>query len=127
MDPVSLTHIIKNTAIYEKPWQSRRLITTLIGCGMLSAEAQVHKRQKRVVMPAFSAQNMRSLVDIVFKKGVQLTEAWMDMLPSADETGAATIDVCQFMSRVTFDVIGLAGESVLAWSSLLRLTLAHRF
>ncbi|KAJ7925206.1 cytochrome P450 [Mycena leptocephala] len=109
LDPVSLSHIVKNTAIYEKPWQSRRLITSLIGCGMLSAEGQVHKRQRRVALPAFSGQNMRSLVDIAFKKGIQLRDVWMDMLPpEKDTTSAARIDVCQFMSRVTFDVIGLA-------------------
>ncbi|KAJ7901734.1 cytochrome P450 [Mycena olivaceomarginata] len=106
LDPVSFTHIVKNTAIYEKPWQSRRLITSLIGCGMLSAEGQVHKRQRRVALPAFSGQNMRSLVDISFKKGIQLRDAWVDVLGS---TTSARIDVCQFLSRTTFDVIGLAG------------------
>ncbi|KAF7361970.1 Cytochrome-450 hydroxylase [Mycena venus] len=109
LDPVSFTHIVKNTAIYEKPWQSRRLITSLIGCGMLSAEGQVHKRQRRVALPAFSAQNMRSLVDISFKKGIQLRDAWVDLLHSETESTSARIDVCQFLSRVTFDVIGLAG------------------
>ncbi|KAJ7733762.1 cytochrome-450 hydroxylase [Mycena maculata] len=108
LDPVSLTHIVKNTAIYEKPWQSRRLITSLIGCGMLSAEGQVHKRQRRLALPAFSGQNMRSLVDIAFKKGIQLTNVWMDMLPP-EKTSNARIDVCEFLSRATFDVVGLAG------------------
>ncbi|KAJ6586826.1 cytochrome P450 [Mycena vulgaris] len=106
LDPVSLSHIAKNTAIYEKPWQSRRLITSLIGCGMLSAEGQVHKRQRRVALPAFSGQNMRSLVDITFKKGIQLRNLWMEMLPSES---AARIEVSQFLSRATFDVVGLAG------------------
>ncbi|KAJ7045418.1 cytochrome-450 hydroxylase [Mycena alexandri] len=111
LDPVSLTHIVKNTAVYEKPWQSRALITSLIGCGMLSAEGQVHKRQRRVALPAFSGQNMRSLVDIAFKKGIELRDAWVDLLPAAgsETTSAARIDVCQFLSRVTFDVVGLAG------------------
>ncbi|KAJ6609827.1 cytochrome-450 hydroxylase [Mycena sp. CBHHK59/15] len=109
-DPVSLSHVVKNTAIYEKPWQSRRLITSLIGCGMLSAEGLVHKRQKRVAMPAFSGQNMRSLVDIAFKKGMQLRDSWMEMLSSpSGKPSAARIDVCQFLSRATFDVVGLAG------------------
>ncbi|KAJ6593806.1 cytochrome-450 hydroxylase [Mycena capillaripes] len=110
LDPVSLLHIVKNTAIYEKPWQSRRLITSLIGCGMLSAEGLVHKRQRRVALPAFSGQNMRSLVDIAFKKGVQLRDVWMGLLCAETATPPSVrIDVCQFLSRVTFDVIGLAG------------------
>ncbi|KAJ7647419.1 cytochrome-450 hydroxylase [Roridomyces roridus] len=107
LDPVSLGHIMKNTTIYEKPWQSRKLITSLIGCGMLSAEGLVHKRQRRVALPAFSGQNMRSLVEISFNKGMQLKDVWMALL--SPETDTARIDVCQFLSRATFDVIGLAG------------------
>ncbi|KAJ7248691.1 cytochrome P450 [Mycena rebaudengoi] len=109
LDPLSVSHILQNTAIYVKPWQSRRAITNLIGCGMLSAEGQVHKRQRRVALPAFSAQNMRSLVDISFKKGIQLRDAWVDLLGSETESTSVRIDVYQFLSRVTFDVMGLAG------------------
>lgn len=86
---------------------------------MLSAEGLVHKRQRRVALPAFSGQNMRSLVDIVFKKGVQLRDVWMDLLRAETATPpSARIDVCQFLSRVTFDVIGLAGASGLYLGSL---------
>ncbi|KAF7315365.1 Cytochrome-450 hydroxylase [Mycena indigotica] len=105
LDPVALSHIMKDTTTYEKPWESRTLITSIIGCGMLSAEGQMHRRQRRVAMPAFSGQNMQTLVDIVFKKGVQLKDVWENMTSG----GEAKIDVCQFLSRATFDIIGLAG------------------
>jgi cytochrome P450 len=79
---------------------------------MLSAEGQVHKRQRRVVLPAFSGQNMRSLAEIAFKKGMQLKDAWMALIPpETDGLSAAKIDVCQFLSRATFDIAGLAGRS----------------
>ncbi|KAF7336331.1 Cytochrome-450 hydroxylase [Mycena venus] len=92
LDPLSVSHIVKNTAIYVKPWQSRRLITSLIGCGMLAAEGQVHKRQRRVALPAFSAQNMRSLASISFKKGIQLRDAWVDLLRSENKSTSVRID-----------------------------------
>ncbi|KIK67077.1 hypothetical protein GYMLUDRAFT_37120 [Collybiopsis luxurians FD-317 M1] len=107
LDPISLNHVLKNSTLYEKPWQSRRLITSLIGCGMLSAEGQMHKRQRRIATPAFSIQNMRALIPLVFKKGNQLKDRWMDM--TAEKTDATTVDVCHWMSRATFDIIGLAG------------------
>lgn len=79
---------------------------------MLSAEGQVHKRQRRVALPAFSGQNLRSLVEISFKKGIQLRDAWIDMLPpETEKISTARIDICQFLSRATFDVVGLAGDS----------------
>jgi cytochrome P450 len=103
-----VAHVLKNSTIYEKPWQSRRLITSLIGCGMLAAEGQVHKRQRRVATAAFSVQNMRALVPIVFKKGTELRDTWLNILRQSD-TRSCKIDVCHWISRATFDVIGLAG------------------
>ena len=70
LDPVSLAHVMKHSTIYEKPWQSRALIGSLIGVGMLAAEGQMHKRQRRVATPAFSIQNMRALVPVTFQKAV---------------------------------------------------------
>lgn len=112
LDPISIAHVLKNYTIYEKPWQSRRLITRLIGCGLLAAEGQVHKRQRRVATPAFSIQNMRALVPLVFRKGNELMNRWMDMVvqgQSENLPGGVRIDVCHWINRATFDVIGLAG------------------
>ncbi|KAH9485345.1 Cytochrome P450 monooxygenase 215 [Psilocybe cubensis] len=107
LDPVSVAHVLKNSTIYEKPWQSRRLITSLIGCGMLAAEGHTHKRQRRVATPAFSVQNMRALVPVVFSKGRALNDKWLQMAESTPER--LIIDVCHWISRATFDVIGHAG------------------
>ncbi|KAG2146409.1 cytochrome P450 [Suillus bovinus] len=112
LDPVSVAHVLKNSTIYEKPWQSRRLITSLIGCGMLAAEGHVHKRQRRVATPAFSIQNMRALVPLVFSKGEELKDKWMNMSQAVasekQNSGQVEIDICHWISRATFDVIGLA-------------------
>ncbi|KZT26770.1 cytochrome P450 [Neolentinus lepideus HHB14362 ss-1] len=113
LDPLSISHVLKNSTIYEKPWQSRQLITGLIGCGILAAEGQVHKRQRRVATPAFSIQNMRALIPLVFSKGHELKEKWNTII-SEDHGGLAkekgiVLDVCSWVSRATFDVIGSAG------------------
>lgn len=111
LDPASVSHVLKNCNIYEKPWQSRRLIAGLIGCGMLAAEGHIHRRQRRVATPAFSIQNLRALVPLVFRKGNELRDKWSELFdrPLARE-GGIEIDVCHWISRATFDVIGLAGE-----------------
>lgn len=115
LDPVSLAHVLKNSHIYEKPWQSRRIITGLIGCGMLAAEGAVHKRQRRVATPAFSIHNMRALVPLVFSKGNELKDKWLNLI---DTSGAQdiTLDVAHWVSRATFDVIGTAGTRTLLTS-----------
>lgn len=109
LDPVSITHVLRHSHIYEKPWQSRALITSLIGCGMLAAEGQVHKRQRRVATPAFSIQNLRALVPLVFSKGVTLRAKWSSLLKESSASGGRKLDICDWVSRATFDVIGSAG------------------
>lgn len=79
---------------------------------MLSAEGQVHKRQRRVATPAFSIQAMRALVPLVFRKGTVLKEKWMSIIKEAGvKPGEGHVmDVCRWASRATFDVMGTAGK-----------------
>ena len=111
LDPLSINHVLKQSTIYEKPWQSRRLITSLIGCGMLAAEGDVHKRQRRVATSAFGVANMKALVPTVWGKGNELKERWLGLIRDSDRGSAdgMRLDVCSWISRATFDVIGLAG------------------
>ena len=95
---------MKNNTIYEKPWYSRDLIESLIGCGMLAAEGQVHKRQRRVATPAFSIQNLRELVPLVFGKGVAMRDRWQSILAAeGSDAKGKKLDVCDWMARATFE------------------------
>ena len=99
---------------------------------MLAAEGQVHKRMRRVGTPAFSIQNMRAFVPVTFKKALELKDRWRSIMgtqPSADaevqSTGgtkhkAIKLDICHWISRATFDVIGLAGKYTLLTLYVLR-------
>lgn len=53
---------------------------------------------------------------LVFRKGDELRDTWSELLdkPPTREEGIE-IDVCHWISRATFDVIGLAGEIFLGW------------
>lgn len=118
LDPVSVAHVLKNYTIYEKPLLSRKLIINMIGCGMLAAEGQVYKRQRRVVTPAFSVQNLRPLVPLVFRKGNELKNKWLELFRDND---ALVLDVCHWIYRATFDVIGSAGQPLLSCLPMLTL------
>jgi hypothetical protein len=116
MDPVTVSHVLKNPNIYEKPSIARRMIEWIIGCGVHAAEGNAHKRQRRVATPAFSIRNMRAFVPLVFNKGEELKDRWMGLIQEQaavkdtqkNPTGLR-LDVCHWVSRATFDVIGLAG------------------
>jgi hypothetical protein len=115
LDPVTVSHVLNNPNTYEKPSISRRLIEWLIGYGVHAAEGNAHKRQRRVAAPAFSIQNMRAFVPLIFNKGEELKDRWMGLIQEQavkdmqkNLTGLQ-LDVCHWVSRATFDVIGLAG------------------
>jgi hypothetical protein len=115
LDPVTVSHVLKNPNIYEKPSITRRVIEWLVGCGVPAAEGNAHKRQRRVAATAFSIQNMRAFVPLVFKKGEELKDRWIRLVQEQavkdtqkNPTGLQ-LDVCHWVSRATFDVIGLAG------------------
>ena len=111
-----MAHILKNSTNYEKPAQARRVIAELIGCGIFASEGIVHKRQRRVATPAFSVQNMRSHVPLVFKKGEELKDRWMALIQeqaidnSQKNPPGIRLDICRWLSRATFDVMGLTGQ-----------------
>lgn len=87
---------------------------------MLSAEGSVHKRMRRVGNPAFSVQNMRALIPLVWATGQELRDKWFELLSSephkaseessdSASTPGIKLDICMWISRATFDIIGLAG------------------
>ena len=113
---------------------SRRMIEWLIGCGVHAAEGNAHKRQRRVVAPAFSIQNMHAFVPLVFDKAEELKDRWMGLIQeqAVNDTQKTPTglqpDVCHWVSRATFDVIGLAGAflpSVCITPSAYRATLFY--
>ncbi|KAI0062953.1 cytochrome P450 [Artomyces pyxidatus] len=114
LDPVSLGHVLRNYAIYQKPWQSRHQISSLVGCGMFAAESETYSRHRRVATPAFSWRNLRALIPLVFNKGEELKDKWKEMMEqqvaeSGRKSGMSLkLDVCHWVSRATFDVVGLA-------------------
>lgn len=78
---------------------------------MLAAEGQTHKRQRRVAIPAFSSQTMHDLVPLVFRKTIQLRDKWSHIFrdTGVEAVQGHRLDVCNWTSRFTFDVMGSVG------------------
>jgi cytochrome P450 len=79
----------------------------MIGDGLLTAEYDVHKRQRRILTPAFAVGHIREITPHFWFKAKQLAESWVP-LANASSDG---IEVLPWMNRVTLDIIGLAGLS----------------
>lgn len=78
----------------------------MIGAGILTAEYDEHKRQRRILTPAFAVGHIRHITPHFWAKANQLADIWIPVVKNQPPEG---IDVMTWMNRVTLDIIGLAG------------------
>jgi hypothetical protein len=98
---------------YIKPPHTSTALRAIVGEGLLTAEGDLHRHQRKMLNPAFSVNSLRALVPLMAKPGYRLRDAWMDMVNSSknkvtDENGEVytEIKVSSGLSLATLDVIG---------------------
>ncbi|KAJ7697452.1 cytochrome P450 monooxygenase [Mycena rosella] len=106
VDLTGIDHILKHDAIYQKQSAVLPANNRLLGQGLLSVEGEDHKRQRRVMNPAFGTTQIRSLMDVFVDKSIQLRDIWVQEVRGSS---TARIDVLSGLSKMTLDVIGQAG------------------
>ena len=84
----------------------------ILGVGVFLAEGEEHKKQREDLMPAFAFRHVKELYPTFWGKSGELVHA----LSAYNETGSrdghqpsGNIDVKDWASRATLDIIGLAG------------------
>ncbi|BEI86734.1 hypothetical protein CcaverHIS002_0700800 [Cutaneotrichosporon cavernicola] len=117
-------HVLQHNDDFIKPIRAQEMLERLLGNGVLIAEHAAHRRQRRVLNPAFSVAAIRDMVPIFYDKSYELQRKLIDLIeePSQDDQasptpakpedvvkGARKIDVMRYLGAATLDVIGLAG------------------
>lgn len=107
-DLKALNHILAKSDIYQKPETARYALTQILGNGLIVVEGNEHKVQRRIMNPAFSAIAVRELTEIFVEKSVELRDVLMEQVT---ENGSKPINILPWLSRMTLEVIGVAGFS----------------
>lgn len=107
IDPKAQSHVLMRNDIYERPMPAREALSRIVGPGVLVTEGEMHRKQRRVMNPAFGPAQIRDLTDIFVQKSIQLRDLWAS--EANRQGGIGRIDVLSWLSRMTLDVIGLAG------------------
>jgi cytochrome P450 len=107
----TVQHILTNSKIYIKPELERKTLENILGRGLLTAEGDMHKRQRKVLTPAFGTGYIREIVPIFIEKANHLVTILAAQLNSQTAEG---IEVFEVLSRCTLDIIGSAGYTVLS-------------
>ncbi|KAG6815833.1 hypothetical protein H0H87_010913 [Tephrocybe sp. NHM501043] len=108
-DPVALSHILSNAYHYPKPDFVRESLASM-GAGhdgVLTAEGETHRRQRKILLPAFSKSHLDSLRVVFSDKAQRLRDLWLSQVDGEEEP--PRIDILAPLARATLDVIGEAG------------------
>lgn len=107
MDTRALNHVLTHSSDYQKPSQVRYNLSRILGEGVLFVEGAQHRQQRRIMNPAFGPAQIRALTDIFLSKSIKLRDIWSTMTVASEH--AARMDIMPWLSKMTLDVIGLAG------------------
>ncbi|KAF8750505.1 cytochrome p450 [Rhizoctonia solani] len=90
-DMRAINYVMSRDTMFPKSRRLRVALARILGEGLLSAEPEAHKRQRRIMNPSFNTPHIRNLVPIFWAKSNQ------------------TIDVLLGTTCATLDIIGIAG------------------
>ncbi|KIM68463.1 hypothetical protein SCLCIDRAFT_1209273 [Scleroderma citrinum Foug A] len=110
-DPKAIAHYYaKETWTYVLLPSSRRFMQRNFGNGILAAQGEAHKRQRKSLTPAFSHAAIRNITPIFYHSAYKAKAAWESLIDASSDD-SAIIEVQNWMNHISLDSIGLAGFS----------------
>ncbi|EJD37728.1 cytochrome P450 [Auricularia subglabra TFB-10046 SS5] len=106
-DTRALTHILFASNIFHKSEGRRKQLEALLGKGLLFSEGERHRDQRRIMNPAFGHAQVRDMTETFLATAAQLCELWNDRCNDAG--GTARVDIFDWLSKATLDIIGKTG------------------
>ncbi|KAI0665804.1 cytochrome P450 [Trametes maxima] len=109
IDARALNYSLTRSEDFAKSEQSRRNLACAPGNGLLVVKGEAHRRQRRIMNPAFGPAQIRELTSIFVHKSIIFRDKWAATI--AQSGSAARINVLNGLNQMTLDVIGMAGFS----------------
>lgn len=123
-DPAAIGHVFQHSDVWERTSNSDRILKRITGLGLLTTKGADHRRQRRIVNPAFSTNAIKEMVPVMFEKAEQLSallgrcvddeslQSFASRYPPKPEDrvpGARKVDMLHLSTKLTQDVIGKVG------------------
>ncbi|KAF5665631.1 cytochrome P-450 monooxygenase [Fusarium denticulatum] len=87
---------------FPKPASLRETAGRFLGIGLILSEGDAHKLQRKSMNPAFAPRNIKALYPLFWDKTREMFERITADKPE-------TVEVVEWASRITLDLIGVAG------------------
>lgn len=89
--------LVQHAYAFDKGSAVHNIIRPSIGDGIVSSEGDFHRRQRKLMAPAFQPRQIENYAEIISHYGERALQTWVD---------GAVIDLNQHMSTITMSVIG---------------------
>ncbi|KDR75603.1 hypothetical protein GALMADRAFT_226232 [Galerina marginata CBS 339.88] len=107
-DPKAIQYILQTGGYrFAKQTERREVSRLLSGKGLVWAEGHDHKRQRRIMNPAFGNKESKAFVPLFFYHAAKLGSKWKDLIFASPDQ-EPVLDVAGWFSRATLDAMGIA-------------------
>ncbi|KAL2012161.1 hypothetical protein VTN00DRAFT_4879 [Thermoascus crustaceus] len=107
-NPSALREVLVQKAYdFDKSDLARVQLSRVTGTGLLLAEGDEHKAQRKNLLPAFSYRHVKDLYPIFWSKGVEMVTMIEKHIQS--KSGDNLVIMGDWASRATLDIVGVAG------------------
>ncbi|KAK7680782.1 hypothetical protein QCA50_016090 [Cerrena zonata] len=104
-DVKAIQTMIKNGDVYEENSVYLSLVSEVLGPGLAATTGHLHRRQRKMLSPAFSPHRLREMAPIIHGVAHRLQQGMLAQINS----GATEVNIVPWMERAALEVIGQAG------------------
>ncbi|PWZ02873.1 cytochrome P450 [Testicularia cyperi] len=108
-DAAAISHVLNDTYGYQRSAAGTKATKIIIGDGVVAVFGDEHKKQRRMLAPAFSVESLKALVPLFSDATDQMMRRLEEDDSLESRWGAGTRDTVKWFGRVTLDIIGRAG------------------
>jgi len=124
-DPKAVKHVHNNVDDFPNHGTLREIIRTITGPGILVVDGDIHRRQRRIMQPAFAIPNLRNLFPTFIRHSQNLSLLLKKDVESQSDGGSVKIDMYSYLSKVTLDIIGDGISTLIRHNWPMTLMLVH--
>ncbi|QRV93491.1 cytochrome P450 family protein [Ceratobasidium sp. AG-Ba] len=111
-DPRAMQEILvkEHDKVFQHPQVHYEIMTAMFGPGLLASRGTVHKAQRKMLNPVFSAKHMKILEFVVMSRFHVLAQEMKDCLvKELGDSGSKEINAMYWCNAVALELIGQAG------------------
>lgn len=108
-DAATMNHVLNDSYHYTRSTAGTKATKIIIGDGIVAVFGDEHKKQRKMLAPAFSAESLKGLMPIFTHATNQMMDRFEKDTSLEKRWGKDVKDSVKWFGRVTLDIIGRAG------------------